>query len=67
MPNWCNNSITVKGDTESIDKFQKFLDDNGIVTLKIGIVMKILLHFGSIRLGDLQLHYMKKWKIKDTK
>ena len=27
MPNWCNNSITVKGDTESIDKFQKFLDD----------------------------------------
>jgi hypothetical protein len=27
MPNWCNNSITVKGDIESIDKFQKFLDD----------------------------------------
>lgn len=27
MPNWCNNSVTVKGDIESIDKFQKFLDD----------------------------------------
>ena len=27
MPNWCNNSITVKGDTESIDNFEKFLKD----------------------------------------
>ena len=27
MPNWCNNSVTVNGDTESIDKFQKFLDE----------------------------------------
>ena len=27
MPNWCNNSITVKGDVESINKFEKFLDE----------------------------------------
>ncbi len=27
MPNWCNNSITVKGDIESIDKFEKFLNE----------------------------------------
>jgi hypothetical protein len=27
MPNWCNNTVTVSGDTESIDKFEKFLDE----------------------------------------
>ncbi len=28
MPNWCNNSITVRSDAESIDKFEKFLDES---------------------------------------
>lgn len=25
MPNWCMNSVTVKGDKESVDKFESFL------------------------------------------
>jgi len=28
MPNWCNNSVIVNGDKESIDRFEKFLNDN---------------------------------------
>jgi hypothetical protein len=27
MPNWCNNSITVSGPTEEVDKFEKFLNE----------------------------------------
>jgi hypothetical protein len=27
MPNWCSNSIEIKGDKESIDEFKKFLDE----------------------------------------
>jgi hypothetical protein len=28
MPNWCNNSVTIRGPKEKIESFQKFLDDN---------------------------------------
>jgi hypothetical protein len=28
MPNWCSNTIELKGDKESIDEFQKFLDES---------------------------------------
>ena len=28
MPNWCNNTIEIKGDKESIDEFKKFLDES---------------------------------------
>ncbi len=28
MPNWCNNSVTIRGPKEKIEAFQKFLDDN---------------------------------------
>jgi hypothetical protein len=28
MPNWCNNSIEIRGDKEQIDSFEKFLDEN---------------------------------------
>jgi hypothetical protein len=27
MPNWCSNTIEIKGDKESIDEFKKFLDE----------------------------------------
>lgn len=28
MPNWCNNSTTISGNKEQIDKFEAFLNDN---------------------------------------
>lgn len=27
MPNWCNNSVTITGNKEQIDKFEKFLNE----------------------------------------
>jgi hypothetical protein len=27
MPNWCNNSVTFRGEKEDLDKFEKFLND----------------------------------------
>jgi hypothetical protein len=29
MPNWCSNSITIRGEKEDIDEFEKFLEDKG--------------------------------------
>lgn len=28
MPNWCNNVVQICGDTERLDQFEKYLDEN---------------------------------------
>ena len=29
MPNWCNNTITIRGEKEDIDRLESFLNENG--------------------------------------